>query len=131
MHLLYKWCHIGHTKVIIFFFLSFIRCVQPSDDPFRSCFGCDDELDRKDGKHGYSHHYSYVNRQTGEEFQATSQSRRVVCGNVGTGGRSCRLRIDRAMQLRMVSYGKALQFIQSEQYLSDDDLSFIQRKLFL
>jgi len=102
-------------------------CVLPSDDPFKACFGCESEITvkvKRAKRNGYTYpdFYSYIDRQTGEAFQATSQSRRVVCG-VGPGGRRrCRLRIDRAMQLRMVSYGKALQFIQSEQYLGDDDV---------
>ena len=71
-------------------------------------------------------YYSYVNRQSGEVFQATSQNRRVICGVDLNGNMRCRLRIDRAMQLRRVSYGRALQFIQSEQYLGDDDVAIIK-----
>ena len=71
-------------------------------------------------------YYSYANRQSGEVFQATSQNRRVICGSDPNGNMRCRLRIDRAMQLRRVSYGRALQFIQSEQYLGDDDVAIIR-----
>ena len=67
-----------------------------------------------------------MSRQTGEVFQATSQNRRVVCSTGPNGGQRCRLRIDRAMQLRRVSYGRALQFIQSEQYLGDDDVNIVR-----
>ena len=70
----------------------------------------------------YYEFYDFIDRQTGEVFQATAQNRRVVCVRGQSGGTRCRLRIDRAMQLRGVSYGRALQFIQSEQYLGDDDV---------
>ena len=59
-------------------------------------------------------------------FQATQQSRRVICGTTASGnGQNCRLRIDKAMQFRRVTYGRAIQFIQSEQYLSDEDMEFL------
>ena len=70
--------------------------------------------------------YDNIDRQTGEMFQATSQSRRVICGMGPNGGQRCRLRIDRAMQFRRVSYGRAIQFIQSEQYLGNDDVDIIR-----
>ena len=78
------------------------------------------------------HVYDYLNihneidRQSGEMFQATRQSRRVICGTGPNGGRRCRLRIDRAMQFRRITYGRAIQFIQSEQYLSNDDVDIIR-----
>ena len=75
----------------------------------------------------YYEFHNFVDRQTGEVFQATAQNRRVVCVRGELGGLRCRLRIDRAMQLRGVSYGRALQFIQSEQYLGDDDVDAIIR----
>ena len=70
--------------------------------------------------------YDNIDRQTGEMFQATSQSRRVICGMGPNGGQRCRLRIDRAMQFRRVTYGRAIQFIQSEQYLGNDDVDIIR-----
>ena len=91
-----------------------------------ACLGCDPS----DPYEHYGYHggpKNKINRQAGEVFQATSQSRRVVCGNGPDGRRRCRLRIDKSMQLRMVQYGRALQFIQSEQYLSDEDLELIRR----
>ena len=42
------------------------------------------------------------------------------------GGRRFRVRIGCAMQLQRVGYGRALQFIQSEQYLGNDDLDAIR-----
>ena len=67
-----------------------------------------------------------IDRQSGEMFQATRQSRRIICGTGTNGGRRCRLRIDRAMQFRRITYGRAIQFIQSEQYLSNDDVDIIR-----
>ena len=94
---------------------------MPSDDPFRACFGCENDTTRKNPRF-----HRHIDRQSGEVFQATSQNRRVICGKDPQGNMRCRLRIDRAMQLRRVSYGRALQFIQSEQYLGDDDVSIIR-----
>ena len=97
---------------------------MPSDDPFRACFGCENDTTRRNLNQPKFH--SHIDRQSGEVFQATSQNRRVICGKDPLGNMRCRLRIDRAMQLRRVSYGRALQFIQSEQYLGDDDVSIIR-----
>ena len=97
---------------------------MPSDDPYRACFGCENDTTRRNLKQPRFH--SHIDRQSGEVFQATSQNRRVICGKDPQGNMRCRLRIDRAMQLRRVSYGRALQFIQSEQYLGDDDVSIIR-----
>ena len=99
-------------------------CTGPNDDPFRSCFGCDNTV-LEDNVDYYQSLYN-IDRQSGEMFQATSQSRRVICGTGPMGGQRCRLRIDRAMQFRRVSYGRALQFIQSEQYLGNEDLDIIR-----
>ena len=111
--------------MLLLFFSS--RCVLPSDDPFTSCFGCESEITIKIVKQKrYDYRYqefdNFIDRQSGEVFQATAQNRRVICVTGETGRRRCRLRIDRAMQLRGVSYGRALQFIQSEQYLGEDDV---------
>ena len=76
--------------------------------------------------YAYIKGYDYIDRQTGEMFQATTQSRRVICGMGPNGGQNCRLRIDRAMQFRRVTYGRAIQFIQSEQYLGNDDVDIIR-----
>ena len=99
-------------------------CTLPSDDPYRACFGCENDTTRSNQNQPRFH--SHIDRQSGEVFQATSQNRRVICGKDPLGNMRCRLRIDRAMQLRRVSYGRALQFIQSEQYLGDDDVDIIR-----
>ena len=93
------------------------RCVLPIDDPFAACFGCDIKIRKK----------RYIDRQTNEMFLATSQSRRVICRSGLLGRQICSIRVDRAMELRRVTYGRGLQFIQSEQYLSDEDISIIRR----
>ena len=105
----------------------FFSCDHPNDDLFRACFGCQ-EAERRYGPYPEEYHYNYIDRQTGEMFQATQQSRRVICGTGPAGRQRCRLRIDRAMQFRRVSYGRAIQFIQSEQYLSNDDVDIIRYK---
>ena len=113
-------------KIIIkHYFL--IRCDQLNEDPFRSCFGCETESRRIDYLfHGHLYDYhNHIDRQTGEMFQATQQSRRVICSRGQNGAQRCRLRIDKAMQFRRVSYGRAVQFIQSEQYLKRDDVDII------
>ena len=104
--------------------MTIFSCTMPNDDPFGACFGCEKDATRKQFNH--PNFYTYIDRQSGEVFQATSLNRRVICGKDPLGNMRCRLRIDRAMQLRRVSYGRALQFIQSEQYLGDDDVSIIR-----
>ena len=99
---------------------------MPSDDRFRSCFGCENS-DERYKRYSYQSYHDYIDRQTGEMYQSTTQSRRVICGAGATGdGQNCRLRIDKAMQFRRVTYGRAIQFIQSEQYLGDDDVDIIR-----
>ena len=101
-------------------------CTGANDDPFRACFGCDNaELEENSYYHNHQKRFN-IDRQTGEMFQATTQSRRVICGEGPDGGQNCRLRIDKAMQFRRVSYGRAIQFIQSEQYLGNDDVDIIR-----
>ena len=56
-------------------------------------------------------------------FQTTRQSKRIVCRN---GRANCKLRVDRAMQLRQRSYNDTLQFVQSEQYLTPEDTDIIR-----
>ena len=95
-------------------------CTGEFDDRFRPCFSCESFQ----AKQIYGSDYfndierSFTSRQTGENFQATRQSRRLIC----RGGRAnCRLRVSRGVQLRQRSYARALEFVQSEQYLSHPD----------
>ena len=101
-------------------------CTSSSDDLYRSCFGCENESRNTYYAHQRQSFQGYIDRQTGEMYTATTQSRRVVCNQGPQGNRRCRLRISKAMQIRRRSYGRALQFVQSEQYLNDDDVDIIR-----
>ena len=92
-------------------------CNHPRDDPFAACFGCDIQIRKK----------RQIDRQTNEMFLATAQNRRVICRSGSLGRKNCSVRVDRAMEFRRVTYGRGLQFIQSEQYLSDEYISLIRR----
>ena len=113
-------------------FSNYHRCLDPRDDPFRTCFSCEDAAvrARSHDPSYYDYAYNFIDRQSGERFQVTRQRRRLICrGNEGGGGRSCKLRISRGMQLRRATYGRSQQFIQSEQYLSGDDIDIIRKYL--
>ena len=75
----------------------------------------------------YEYANNYHERQSGESFKVTNQSRRLICRR---GARNCRLRVTRSIELRQRTYGRALQFVQSEQYLSLDDMDLIKYFLF-
>ena len=60
-------------------------------------------------------------RQTGETYESTGQSQRIMCSSGG----SCNLNVDMTSQIRGTSYGNALQFAQGESYLNDDDIEII------
>ena len=104
-------------------------CIGPEDDPFRPCFGCEGFKARYIYGNDYHNDIerSFISRQTGEHFQATRQSKRIVCRN---GRRNCRLRVDPGVQLR-----KRIKQIQrkfkrfkrkSEQYLSQEDIDILR-----
>merc|ERR1719225_1288445 len=86
-------------------------CEGVNDDPFKPCFQCEDLRSRSELPY---YAYSYIDRQSGEKFQVTRPSRRVVCRRGPAGRRRCRLRVSRAMQLRQTQYGPSLQFVQAE-----------------
>ena len=75
--------------------------------------------------------YTYTSRQSEESFQATIRSERVVCRR-GLSGQvvDCRLRVDRIMQLRGRTFERALEWVQSEQYLSQEDIDLLFRYFF-
>ena len=105
------------------------RCTDPRDDPYAACFGCENAAIRSESglyDEFYETFNNYIDRQGGERFQVTRQSRRLVCRGGATGARSCKLRIDRAMQLRQTNYARVQQFVQSEQYLSNDDVDILR-----
>ena len=106
-------------------FLFYLRCIDPEDDPYRPCFACEGFTARKVYGRDYNNfsRIRFISRQSDEMFQTTRQSRRIVCRN---GRSNCKLRIDRAMQLRQRSYSDTLQFVQSEQYLTPEDTDIIR-----
>ena len=46
-----------------------------------------------------------------------------MCRN---GRANCNLRVDRGVQLRVKSYARTQEFIQSEQYLTQEDLDILR-----
>ena len=151
---LYRHKYTINTDIIIFFPFS---CVDPVEDIYRPCFGCDnapddilqDNTTRYDNTYhkfwslfeneGFSgwfktkEDFSYAEeKQAGESdefFQATRQSRRLVCRRTAN-GRTCRLRVSRLMQIRRLKYFQAQDFVQSEKYLSQEDIDIIRRYLY-
>ena len=98
------------------------RCEGVFDDPFAPCFQCEDSLARN-GMPEYS--FRYHDRQAREFFRATAISRRVICRRGPGGRRRCVLRASRKAQLRQVGYGKSIEFVHRENYLSPEDLDLI------
>ena len=107
-------------------------CNGPEDDEYRPCFECEGFSARKVyGDHANNFiEYNYTSRQSGENFQATQKSSRVMC-KLGLSGQhfDCKLRVSRGMQLRGRSYERAQEFVQREQYLSQEDIDLIFRYL--
>ena len=81
---------------------------------------------RKFYPNGFQDVDNEIDRQAREAFEATRQSRRIICRRTQTGGRSCILRVARMMQLRQRTYGRTVQFLQSENYLSEEDINIIR-----
>ena len=100
-------------------------CTGHEDDPFRPCFGCEGFVARQIYGIDYYNDIerSFISRQTGENFQTTKQSRRVICRN---GRQNCQLRVSRGIQLRKRTYARVLEFIQSEQYLTQEDTDILR-----
>ena len=103
------------------------------DDPFRPCFQCENAAQErnfhKQGAHQYfnaRNRYYYLERQSGERFEATSQSRRIICPRGSTEGSRCRIRVSRAIQFRRKSYPRTQRFVPAEEYISGDDLEIIR-----
>ena len=68
-----------------------------------------------------------MERQSGESFRATRQSRRLICPRGSrTNGIGCRIRASRAIQIRQLPYSRIQQFIQAEEYLSGDDIEILR-----
>ena len=113
--------------IIIFHNILYFSCTGPEDDPFRPCFGCEGFRARQIYGSDYYNDIerSFISRQTGERFETTRQSRRIVCRNRRNID-SCRLRIDRGMQLRKETYSRVQEFVQSEQYLTQEDTDILR-----
>ena len=113
--------------------ICFCSCNGPEDDIFKPCFQCEGFSARQVYGDEYSDaiEYDFFDRQSGERFQATRQSARVLCRR-GANGQciSPRLRVNRGMQMRSRTYARALEFIHAEQYLSQEDVDLIFRFLF-
>ena len=100
-------------------------CTGEFDDPYRPCFGCEGfDARRAFGSDYYNDiEINFTSRQTNENYQATRQSKRVICRD---GRSNCRLRVSRGVELRQKNYPRALEFVQSEQYLSQEDLDILR-----
>ena len=103
------------------------------DDPFQPCFQCENAAQERNfytqGGHQYLYarnRYNYLERQSGERFEATSQRRRIICPRGATTGSRCRIRVSRAIQFRRRSYSRTQGFVHAEEYISGDDLEIIR-----
>ena len=68
-----------------------------------------------------------MERQSGESFRATRQSRRLICPRCSrANGVGCRIRDGRAIEIRRLTYSRIQRFIHAEEYLSGDDLEIIR-----
>jgi len=109
-------------------------CSGPEDDPYRPCFACEGAQARKVYGADYYNYIEYdiYGRQANENFQATRQSKRVLCRAPAPNSneRICRLRVSRGMQLRSRSFARSQDFVQREQYLTEDDIDIIRYYLY-
>ena len=116
------------TIVHVFYFSS---CNGPNDDPFKANFGCDD---RKKKQNNYDRNFNTftndIDRQTMEMYSATKQSRRLICPDRDD-AKNCRIRVDKAAELRGLSYMRAVTFLQSEEYLDVNDLDILKYLFFI
>ena len=118
---------------IFLLYIFHCSCNGPEDDRYRPCFQCEGFSARQVYGDQFSDafEFNFIDRQSGERFQATRQSARVLCRQGPNG--QCqfpRLRVNRAMQLRSRTYARALEFIHAEQYLSQEDVDLIFRFLY-
>ena len=95
------------------------------EDPYRACIGCDHSPTQSYYNPygtayplGYDAYGSSLERLTGETYERTAPSGRVICG---PRRRRCMLRIDRAAQFRNVRYTAANRFMIREQYISREE----------
>ena len=103
------------------------------DDPYQPCFQCNNAAENSRFHRwdeyryfGKSRNDYFLERQIGETFEATSQSRRIICPESARDGRICRIRVSRAIQFRGRSYLRTRRFVHGEEYLGSDDLEIIR-----
>ena len=109
------------------------RCDAFMDDPYQPCFQCNNAAENSRFHRwdeyryfGKSRNDYFLERQIGETFEATSQSRRIICPESARDGRICRIRVSRAIQFRGRSYLRTRRFVHGEEYLGSDDLEIIR-----
>ena len=113
--------------IILTLSIFYCSCNGKEDDIYRPCFDCEGFTARQVYGDNFDDaiEYNYVDRQTNERFQATRRSGRLLCRQGANGEPVCRLRVNRAMQLRNRSYRRALEFVHAEQYLSQEDIDIL------
>ena len=111
------------TKLVKYF--PYYSCIGPKDDPFTACFGCTPNTRSEETVFDadYNQEFGNIDRQVRERFRRTKRSRRVICSRLRT---NCKIRIDKAIELRRRSYMRALEFVQSEEYLDQEDLDILK-----
>ena len=126
---------ISHISIYILICIVLLySCNDFGDDPFVPCFGCDNATPRNsfDRRHGFKNandnsDFLFMERQSGESFRATRQSRRLICPRGSrTNGVGCRIRASRAIEIRQLPYSRIQKFIQAEEYLSGDDIEILR-----
>ena len=106
-------------------YFSYYSCTGPKDDPFTACFGCTSNIKDEENVFNadYNQDFGNIDRQVRERFRRTKRSRRVICSRLRT---KCKIRIDKSIELRRRSYMRALEFVQSEEYLDQEDLDILK-----
>ena len=103
----------------------YYSCTGPNDDPFTACFGCtqNEKGEEKVLDYDYENQYENIDRQVRERFRRTKKSRRVICRRNRS---NCKIRINKSIELRDRSYMRALEFVQSEEYLDQEDVDILK-----
>ena len=129
--LLHDRTQLSNIPIILTLSTFYCSCNGKEDDIYRPCFGCEGFTARKVYGDDFDDaiEYNFVDRQTAERFQATRQSRRLLCRQGRNGEPICRLRVSRLMQLRNRSFRRALEYVHAEQYLSPEDIDIFFRYL--
>ena len=122
---------LSNIPIILTLSTFYCSCNGKEDDIYRPCFDCEGFTARQVYGDDFDDatEFHLVDRQTAERFQATRQSRRLLCRQGANGEPICKLRVNRAMQLRNESYRRVLEFVHAEQYLSQEDIDILFRYL--